>query len=154
MKRTILLLLTFITISFGFISCNKNVKTTYNKVYCEELRKQMIDLLTEKISNDSMYIVKQNEICKFIEDNNFVINSSNATILERLENELNEYVSYKFNNLAFESYKSELLKEYYDIDNDKEINDLIKSIDKFIPERNVINEKKSQYIKKIKFNIY
>lgn len=124
--------LIFIAVFFLVALFTTSCSNSYNKEYCNEVRNELIQMIKPKINIDSICIAK---VEKFDSLNKVYgdMNTSNVTeysdvmlSIGYLKNKSTEF-DYK----EYERLKSELLKEHYNIDDDKELNDLINKFDNY-----------------------
>lgn len=147
--------LLFVALSMLFIvvsSCNKNV--SYNKEYCNEIRSIMLDMLSKQIHNDSLCIAKMNERNEFLESINYTIqNKDIATKLCSMEEEINKLSKVKLDNSLFENYRMELLKEYYPLKDDKELNNFIDTYHEYEKQMVEMEDESIMICKKVKVEL-
>ena len=147
--------LLFVVLSMFFMvisSCDKNV--SYNKEYCNEIKVAMLDMLVKQIHNDSLCIAKMRERNEFLASIDYTIqNKNDVAKLYPMEEEINKLSKVKLDNSLFENYRMELLKEYYPLKDDKELNNFIDTYHKYEKQMVEMKDESIMVCKKVKVEL-
>ena len=150
MKNLFILLFIIVVL----LSCSSNsLKNTYNEPYCNELKSKMIEILQKQITNDSLLIVEETKLNDLRVKYGFNITKKNAKEYISLEENCYNYYKVKFDSVSYEKLKLELLKEYYDLDGDEEMNNYINKYKEYSNKREQLNNDHLKLSQKMRFNV-